>query len=75
MKCHFVGKTQLNNETNLYCCKDFESDQKCRKISLLVCTKVMLKNEIYYCTYSILHKKYYNMHLFFTVRLCTFCNV
>jgi len=24
VKCHFVGKVQLNSERNLYCCKDLK---------------------------------------------------
>jgi len=48
VKCHFAGQTQLDSETNFYCCEDLEVTKNCKKISHV--PKAMLENEIYCCT-------------------------
>ena len=60
VKCHFASKTQLISETNLYCCEDLKVTKNCSKISYV--PKAMLDNEIYCCTWHILHIRLQHQH-------------
>jgi len=52
-KCHFASKTQLNRETNLYCCKNLNVTKNARKFHCWYAQgNLGERDTVYYCAYT-----------------------